>query len=199
MKLKIGAAVQPANRAYFEREIRPLLDHPLIEFVGEIGGSEKQEFIGNAYALLFPIDWPEPFGLVMIEAMACGTPVVAFARGSVPEVMWDGVSGFIVEDVPQAVEAVGKVSTLDRKRVRRCFDERFTVERMVDQYVSAYVRLLAEKRPRKDRSLVAVRMRRQSALRRLPRAHPAPPGVMDLHTDGVMAHRNAGTAEAAEE
>jgi glycosyltransferase involved in cell wall biosynthesis len=146
-KLKIAAKVDRVDEAYFEARIRPLLDHPLIEFVGEIGEEKKGEFLGNAAALLLPIDWPEPFGLVMIEAMACGTPVVAFARGSVPEVIDEGVSGFVVDDVDGAVEAVRKLGILDRKAVRRRFEERFTVERMARDYVGVY-RSLLEATPR---------------------------------------------------
>src|SRR6185437_14249490 len=100
--LKIAAKVDDADRAYFEREIRPRLEHPLVEFIGEIGEADKSEFLGNARALLFPVDWPEPFGLVMIESMACGTPVIAFACGSVPEVIEEGVTGFIVTDIDEA-------------------------------------------------------------------------------------------------
>lgn len=145
MKLKISAAVQPANRDYFERVIRPLLDHPLIEFVGETGGKEKDEFLGGARAVLFPINWPEPFGLVMIEAMAVGTPVIAFRRGSVPEVITDGVSGFIVDSIDEAVEAAWRVSELSRHQVRRSFEARFTVGHMVDQHLEVYERLISEK------------------------------------------------------
>src|SRR5690606_26158258 len=110
-RLRIAAKVDPADREYFEREIRPMLDHPLVEYIGEIGEADKSAFLGGARALLFPIDWPEPFGLVMIEAMACGTPVVAFRGGSVPEVLDDGVTGFIVESIDEAVEAVGRIDT----------------------------------------------------------------------------------------
>src|SRR5207249_5149368 len=118
MKLKIAAKIDAVDRQYMEREIRPLLDHPLIEFIGEIGEGEKDEFLGNAYALLFPIDWSEPFGLVMIEAMACGTPVIAYRRGSVPEVMEEGRTGFMVKGLEEAVEAVRRVPELSRERCR---------------------------------------------------------------------------------
>jgi glycosyltransferase involved in cell wall biosynthesis len=136
--LKIAAKVDPVDREYFEEVIRPLLSHPLIEYVGEIGEAEKSEFLGNAYALLFPIDWPEPFGLVMIEAMACGTPVIACCHGSVPEVMEEGVTGFVVDNVDQAVAAVGCVAGLSRARCRQVFEERFTVSRMAEHYVAIY-------------------------------------------------------------
>ncbi len=140
--IKIAAKVDKADEAYFEQRIRPLLSHPLVEFVGEIGEGEKNEFLGRALALLFPIDWPEPFGLVMIEAMACGTPVIAFRRGSVPEVMTDGVTGFICSGIEEAVEAVDKVSSMDRQGVRRVFLERFTARKMALDYVECYMGLI---------------------------------------------------------
>ena len=140
--LKMAAKVDVADRDYFEREIKPLLDHPLIEFLGEIGDADKNDFLGGAMALLLPIDWPEPFGLVMIEAMACGTPVIAFERGSVPEIVEDGLTGYIVNSVSEAVEAVSRVSKLDRRRVRARFDERFTAARMTQDYLAAYEQLL---------------------------------------------------------
>ena len=138
MKLKIAAKVDPVDREYFENVIKPLLDDPLIEFVGEIGDHDKAAFLGNAYAMLFPIDWPEPFGLVMIEAMSCGTPVVAYRRGSVPEVIEHGLTGLIVDDEDEAVTAVRRISMLDRLRVRHRFEERFSVERMVANYCALY-------------------------------------------------------------
>jgi glycosyltransferase involved in cell wall biosynthesis len=122
--------------------IAPLVvRHANVEFVGEIGEAEKASFLGNARALLFPIDWPEPFGLVMIEAMACGTPVIAWNCGSVPEVIDDGVTGVIVDNEAEAVAAVNRLPTLDRARVRAAFEQRFTVERMAADYLSAYRRL----------------------------------------------------------
>src|SRR6201746_477425 len=117
------------------------MDHPLIEYIGEIGDHEKSEFLSGAIGLLLPIDWPEPFGLVMIEAMACGTPVVAFNSGSVPEVMDDGVTGFVVNNIDEAVAAVGKIHTLDRANVRATFDRRFTARRMAEDYVDVYEEL----------------------------------------------------------
>jgi glycosyltransferase involved in cell wall biosynthesis len=141
-RLKIAAKVDPADRVYFEDVIEPMMrGEPLIEFVGEIGDSDKSAFLGGADALLFPIDWPEPFGLVMIEAMACGTPVVAYACGSVPEVIDDGLTGFIVENDDQAADAILKVESLDRKRVRARFEERFSSEAMARRYVALYERL----------------------------------------------------------
>ncbi len=139
--LKIAAKVDKADQDYFQEVIKPLLDDPLVEFVGEVDEKGKQEFLGNALALLFPIDWPEPFGLVMIEAMACGTPVVAFRRGSVPEVMEDGVTGFVVDTVDQAVKAVERLGALDRAACRRVFEERFTVERMARDYLRLYAKV----------------------------------------------------------
>jgi glycosyltransferase involved in cell wall biosynthesis len=144
MPLKIAAKVDPADRKYYESEIRPLLDHPLITYIGEIREDQKAEFLGNAYAQLFPIDWPEPFGLCMIEAMACGTPTIAFNRGSVPEVLKDGVTGFRVNNVQEAVQAVRKVRQLSRSACRREFERRFSAARMADDYVRVYESILSE-------------------------------------------------------
>jgi glycosyltransferase involved in cell wall biosynthesis len=135
------------DREYFETTIRPLLRDPLVEFVGEIGERDKQEFLGNAFALLFPIEWPEPFGLVAIEAMPCGTPVIAFRNGSVPELIDDEVSGFIASSVEQAAKAVERVSTLRRERCRQAFLKRFTASRMAEDYIEVYRRLPAAKGP----------------------------------------------------
>ncbi len=140
MKLKIAAKVDKADREYFKSEIEPLLDDPLVEFVGEVTDGEKAEFLGNAYATLFPIDWPEPFGLVMIESMACGVPVIAWRHGSVPEVIEHGLTGMIVDSEDEAVRAVRRASMLNRLRVRQRFEERFSVERMADDYVTLYER-----------------------------------------------------------
>ena len=145
MPLKIAAKVDPADRTYFETSIKPLLQHPLVEYIGEIGEHDKNDFLGNAYALLFPIDWPEPFGLVMIESLACGTPVVAYRHGSVPEVLEEGVTGYMVDDLEAAVEAVPRVITLDRRQCRQVFEERFSVHRMASDYLHIYQRLLTEK------------------------------------------------------
>ncbi|RME24302.1 MAG: glycosyltransferase, partial [Candidatus Zixiibacteriota bacterium] len=139
MTLKIAAKVDKADREYFETVIKPKLRHPKVEFIGEIGEHEKGDFLGNAYALLFPIDWPEPFGLVMIEAMACGTPVIARRRGSVPEVIDHGHSGFIFETIDEAVAMVEQVAALDRRQVRRAFDARFTSRRMAEDYLEVYM------------------------------------------------------------
>jgi glycosyltransferase involved in cell wall biosynthesis len=142
--LKIAAKVDPKDRGYFENEIRPLLDDPLIEFVGEIDEASKAEFLGGAMALLFPIDWPEPFGLVVIEAMACGTPVVARQCGSVPELIEAGRTGFVVDTFDELVDAVKRVPTLDRAACRRHVEARFSVSRMVDDYESVYRQLTTD-------------------------------------------------------
>ncbi len=142
-KLRIAAKVDPADREYFE-QIKGLLDQPHVEFMGEIGESGKKELLGNAAALLFPIDWPEPFGLVMIESMACGTPVIAFDGGSVGEVLDDGVTGFVVDSVEEAVDAVERIPELDRLECRAVFEERFSARRMCHDYVRVYQRLLEE-------------------------------------------------------
>ncbi|HTP67443.1 MAG TPA: glycosyltransferase family 4 protein [Dongiaceae bacterium] len=141
MKLKIAAKVDKADVDYFET-IRPLIEQPHVEFVGEIQETEKQEFLGNAYAYLFPIDWPEPFGLTMIEAMACGTPTIAFRNGSVPEILDEGVTGFLVDNEEGAVRAVGRVQTFNRARCRATFERRFTSCRMAKDYLSIYEALV---------------------------------------------------------
>jgi glycosyltransferase involved in cell wall biosynthesis len=141
-RLRIAAKVDPADREYFERDIRPLLDNPLVEFIGEIGERDKNAFLGGASALLFPIDWPEPFGLVMIEALACGVPVVAFAGGSVREVIDDGVTGFVVDSMEAAVDAVRRIGEIDRRTCRDVFERRFTVTRMAGEYLDVYRSIL---------------------------------------------------------
>jgi glycosyltransferase involved in cell wall biosynthesis len=147
MPLRIAAKVDRADREYFDSVIKPLLDHPLVEWIGEIGYAEKNAFLGNAFAVLFPVNWPEPFGLVMIESMACGTPVIAYPRGSVPEIMQDGVTGFIVDDVASATAALAKIPYLDRSRVRMTFEQRFTATRMANDYLAIYERLIATRKP----------------------------------------------------
>jgi glycosyltransferase involved in cell wall biosynthesis len=141
--LKIAAKVDPVDRVYFEEEIEPLIAGPLIEFVGEIGESDKPAFLGDAAALLFPIDWPEPFGLVMIESLACGTPVIARPFGSVPEVIVPGRTGFIVDSVDEMAEAVRHLDRIDRTACRREAEARFSVGRMVDSYEAIYETLEA--------------------------------------------------------
>ena len=138
MTLKIAAKVDKVDEVYFNEEIRPLLDHASIEFVGEIGEAAKGPFLGGAQALLFPVDWPEPFGLVMIEAMACGTPVIAYPCGSVPEVIEHGVTGFLVETIDDAADAVGQIGSLHRARIRERFCLRFSAERMAKDYLNIY-------------------------------------------------------------
>jgi glycosyltransferase involved in cell wall biosynthesis len=138
MPLKIAAKVDKPDREYFTQVVEPLLREPSIEFLGEISEPEKNELLGHAYALLFPIDWPEPFGLAMIEAMACGTPVIAYPFGSVPEVVDEGQTGFIVRDEEEAVKALEKVATLNRLECRRIFEKRFSADRMAREYLAVY-------------------------------------------------------------
>ena len=142
MPLKIAAKVDSADKSYFESQIKPMLDHKLIEFVGEISDLEKNEFLGNASALLFPINWSEPFGIVLIEAMACGLPVIAYPLGSVPEIIEDGVSGFLVHNVEEAAAALKNLSAIDRRKCRRAFEERFSVKRMAQEYLTIYDRII---------------------------------------------------------
>lgn len=139
-RLRIAAKVDRADEQYFLEKIEPMLHHPLIEFVGEIGDAEKSAFLGGAEALLFPIDWPEPFGLVMIEAMACGAPVIAYACGSAPEVVEPGLTGFIADDDAEALAAIDRLGELDRAAVRRRFEERFSATAMARRYLDLYVR-----------------------------------------------------------
>jgi len=142
MKLKVAAGINPQDDHY-KRDIEPLLDEARdwVEFIGEVGGRQKDEFLGNAHALLFPIDWAEPFGLVMIESLACGTPVIAWRNGSVPEVIDDGRTGFIVQSVEEGIEAVARVGELSRETCRQVFEERFDAARMAREYVEVYQRL----------------------------------------------------------
>ena len=144
MPLKIAAKVGTGDRRYFHEVIEPMLEGAEVEFIGEIDDSQKSDFLGNAAALLFPIDWPEPFGLVMIEAMACGTPVVAWREGSVPEVVDDGISGRVVNSMDEAVAAVTEVRGYDRRRIRACFERRFDASRMAARYEALYLRLTQE-------------------------------------------------------
>lgn len=140
--LKIAAKIAKYDQEYYEREIKPLMDHPLVEFIGEIGDHEKSDFLGNALATLFPIDWCEPFGLVMIESMACGTPVIAYALGSVPEIIEEGKNGFIVQSQEEALRAIQKVDTISRKKCRESFEDRFSAERMAKDYLAIYEQLV---------------------------------------------------------
>lgn len=143
--LKIAAKVDRADEEYFEEKIKPLLDHPLIEFIGEINDDQKGEFLGNALALIFPIDWPEPFGMVMIEALATGTPVIAFDHGSVPEIIEHGKTGFVVKDIEQAVEAVEKLNLISRTVCRKVFEQSFTSTVMAANYVALYEQISRKK------------------------------------------------------
>ena len=147
MPLKIAAKVDPMDRDYFETQIRPLLGQPGIEYIGEISDREKPEFLSGALGLLVPINWPEPFGLVMIEAMACGTPVLAFNRGSVPEIVEDGLTGYVVEDEAGALGAIDRLIALPRDKIRQRFEKRFTASRMANDYLEVYRRLAAIEAP----------------------------------------------------
>ncbi len=142
MPIKIAAKVDKVDIEYFNSVIKPLLKEPHVEFINEISDHDKNELLRNAYCLLFPIDWPEPFGLVMIEAMACGTPVIGFGHGAVPEVISDGETGFIVQDIEESVKAVQRVETLSRLSCRQLFESRFTANCMTDNYLKVYNRLL---------------------------------------------------------
>jgi glycosyltransferase involved in cell wall biosynthesis len=147
IKLKIAAKVDKADRDFYNSEIKPLLDGPLVEYIGEIREDQKQEFLGNALALIFPIEWEEPFGLVMIEAMACGTPVLAFGRGSVPEVVSHGICGLVVHDVEGAVRAAREVGSMNRACCRSFFEERYLVSRMAGDYLEIYRKLVEASSP----------------------------------------------------
>ncbi|TFW53597.1 glycosyltransferase family 4 protein [Bradyrhizobium sp. MOS001] len=147
MPLRIAAKIPRAETAYFKKKLEPNIDGEKIELVGEVDEARKQPFLAGAAALLFPIDWPEPFGLVMIEAMACGTPVIAYRSGSVPEVVEDGVTGFVVENAAKAIEAVNDLGRLDRRAVRARFEERFVASRMAREYESRYRELIARVTP----------------------------------------------------
>jgi glycosyltransferase involved in cell wall biosynthesis len=194
IKLKIAAKVDAVDRDYYEQEIKPLLQNnsSLVEFIGEIGEKEKDEFLGQAYALLFPIDWPEPFGLVMIESIACGTPVIAYRHGSVPEVLDDGVVGFVVENLAQAVQAVERVASLDRLECRRTFERRFSVERMAEDYISVYRRLVEESGERGE----ALKMNSTDARRPLRICASAVNGNRDIRYDRKSVHAASGALSA---
>jgi len=146
--LKIAAKVDRADREYFDEQINPMIKESHSEYIGEISDKDKSEFLSGAIALLVPIDWPEPFGLVMIEAMACGTPVIAYNRGSVPEVIDDGLTGFIVEDENGAIGAVDRLGLLSRNKIRKQFEARFTARRMAQDYLSVYRNLADRIAPR---------------------------------------------------
>ncbi len=143
--LKIAAKIEKCDTDYFEKKVKPSLDGKNIEFIGEISESEKNDFLGNAYALIFPIDWPEPFGLVMIEALACGTPVIARLRGSVAEIIESGVTGYVIKNISEAVKAVKQISGISRRRCRKTFEQQFTAKRMAENYLNAYEELIDKK------------------------------------------------------
>jgi glycosyltransferase involved in cell wall biosynthesis len=149
--LRIAAKVDPADEAYYRQHIRPLMEHPLVEYVGELDDAQKNTFIGDAAAVLFPIDWPEPFGLIMIEALACGTPVIAWPHGSVSEVLRHGVDGYICEDVGAAVRAVRALGKIDRAACRRSFEERFSARRMAEDYLKLYAHVIQTTRATTER------------------------------------------------
>jgi glycosyltransferase involved in cell wall biosynthesis len=168
--LKIAAKMESGDREYFKSAVEPLLDQADVEFIGEIRQDQKQAFLGNAAALLFPIAWCEPFGLVMIEAMACGTPVIAFENGSVPEVLEDAVTGFIVHSEDQAVAAVRRIANFDRARIRSEFERRFTAQQMAQNYLKLYARLA---QPRRLARLNANAAQEEALDRSLPTYRPA--------------------------
>ncbi|MEW9582393.1 glycosyltransferase family 4 protein [Paraburkholderia sp. DGU8] len=141
MRIEFAAKIDESDRAYYEREIAPLFTRAHVHYRGELGDCEKNGFIGRARALLFPIEWPEPFGIVLVEALACGTPVIAFGRGSVPEIIEHGVTGFVVDHIDEAVEAIKHIDDIDRTRCRAAFEQRFTASRMADDYLHIYAKL----------------------------------------------------------
>jgi glycosyltransferase involved in cell wall biosynthesis len=153
LPLRIAAKIPRMQTHYFKEQIEPLLDGDQVEFIGEVNERQKQDFLGNAMVVLVPIDWPEPFGLVMIEAMACGTPVIAWRRGSVPEIIEHGVTGFIVENEAEAIDAIERIPTLDRRRVRAVFERRFTARRMAESYRRCFQRLMAGEERRIERAV----------------------------------------------
>jgi glycosyltransferase involved in cell wall biosynthesis len=183
--LKIAAKVDKVDENYFRSVVEPLLTDPLVEFIGEIDDHAKTSFFGNALALLFPIDWPEPFGLVMIEAMAAGTPVIAWRAGSVPEVVDDGITGIIIESMEEAVRAVDRARVMSRERVRRQFERRFTAAQMAEAYLGIYEQLLAMS----GIKVPALAFNRQDAIvRRIPKGR----ALSVVPTDATIGERSAG-------
>jgi glycosyltransferase involved in cell wall biosynthesis len=205
MPLKIAAKVDPVDQAYWEEQIRPMVEsYSNVEFIGEIAESEKSEFLGKAAALLFPVDWPEPFGLVVIEAMACGTPVIAFRRGSASEIVTDGVSGYIVDTVEEAVAAVQRAVTLDRAKIRAAFERRFTVERMAREYLAIYQDLAAARaksvlvrglKTKKAKELSRLQIPSQKTTERLPGEVPAEEIKFQEYNVGNSRGRSRVTTE----
>jgi glycosyltransferase involved in cell wall biosynthesis len=207
-KLKIAAKIDRVDQAYWSDVIKPMIAaFPNVEFVGEISEREKVDFLGNANALLFPIDWPEPFGLVTIEAMACGTPVIAFGRGSTPEIIDDGVTGFLVSDVADAVAAVRRVRALNRVKVRETFERRFTIERVAADYMQIYrlsqvrAALRFGQRARQISLVPAANRVEDRTVRRLgPHTALTPNhlqlvGRLQAATKDRVSHRNGGSEE----
>jgi glycosyltransferase involved in cell wall biosynthesis len=168
LPLRIAAKVPRGERGYFKEQLKPLIDGEQIQLAGEIDDRGKQDFLSNAAALLFPIDWPEPFGLVMIEAMACGTPVIAYRRGSVSEVVEDGVTGFIVDDEQGALQAINRLPELDRRRVRTEFERRFTARRMAEDHVRHYRMLAAKSAKQATRAIAGAQERDQLSAGQVP-------------------------------
>ena len=154
-RLKMAAKVHPGEKAYFNEQIAPLIEanREVVDYLGEVGGAERVELLSKAQALLFPVQWPEPFGMVMIEAMACGTPTIAFRNGAVPEVLEEGVTGYMVDSADAATEAVSRLDTIDRRKCRNVFDARFTSARMARDYINVYEALLAQTGSRDGRIL----------------------------------------------
>jgi glycosyltransferase involved in cell wall biosynthesis len=153
--LRIAAKVDPVDREYFHNRIEPLLSHPLVEYLGEITDAEKDEFLGKAMALVCPYDWPEPFGLVLIEALACGTPVLAYRRGSIPEIIEDGITGFVCEGLDCMTAAIQRIPEIDRRRCRQVFEQRFSVERMAQAYLRVYEQVLASTPEREEEAVIS--------------------------------------------
>lgn len=190
MPLKIAAKVDDVDRPYFEHAIKPHLQHPLVEFVGEVNEREKDEFLGNAFAYLFPIDWPEPFGLTMVEAMACGTPVVGMSCGSVPEVIEHGVSGFVCDSLPEFISAVPRASEIDREACRASAFNRFSASVMADGYEAVYDHVVDHSDNRRE----AASRIRQRAISSIRHATPSP-AMPGLHV--VPAALKAGADTSA--
>jgi glycosyltransferase involved in cell wall biosynthesis len=151
--LRIAAKVDPADQEYFQTEIEPLLFHPLVEYLGEITDEEKNDFLGHAMALVCPYDWPEPFGLVLIESLACGTPVLAYRRGSIPEIIEDGTTGFVCEGLDEMTAAVQRIPEIDRRRCRWAFEQRFSVGRMAQDYLRVYEQAIGNVCEKKEEAM----------------------------------------------
>jgi glycosyltransferase involved in cell wall biosynthesis len=176
MPLRMAAKVDPTNREYFQTEIAPLLEDPLVDYIGEISDGEKGDFLGKAAAVLCPYDWPEPFGLVLIEALACGTPVLAYRRGSIPEIIDDGITGFICENPSEMVSALSRLPRIQRQHCREAFEARFMVSRMATDYVQLYEKLIAQQQKR---------FTKRRALRTINRARCPSMNIASLHDDAA--------------